>query len=191
MSFFSLPQFRLNKKSEKSFADGIVKGITYNLKINSTEVLNKKFINGQEDMKNLFQKMVDAVKQNYKPDDFIQITMTSPELSHSINLSPVQLALFDIDQVFQHIELVLNSNVDVNVDDQLQVTIGILSNIMQIEGQKYNQDVDLGEQLSKSKSILQIRNNDLGWIQSYCGRFFKVNEKERNSRCHGSHIVQL
>jgi len=159
--FFSLPQFRLNKKSETTFADGVVKETTYTLKINSAEVLNKKFINVQDDMKNLFQKMIDAVKENYNPDDFIQISMTSPELSHSINITPVQLANFDIDQVFQHIELVLNSNEDLNVDDQLQVTVGILSNIMQIQGQKYNQDVDLGEQLSKRKSILQIRNNDL------------------------------
>ena len=161
MSFFSLPQFKLNKKSEKIFANGVVKEITYTLKINSTAVFNKKFINVQDEMKNLFQKMIDAVKQNYKPDDFIQISMTSPELSHSINITPVQLAHFDIDQIFQHIELVLNSNEDVNVDDHLQITIGILSNIMQIEGQKYNQDIDLGEQLSKNKSILQIRNNDI------------------------------
>lgn len=138
-------------------------------------------------MKELFKKMIGNIQHKHKQDDYIKITIASPDLSLPINIVPARLEDFDIDNVFNHIEFVLNSNEDVMVDDNLQVGVGIISNILQIKGKKYNKDVQMDRVLQNSKCIVQIKNNDhkCGYKAIVVG-FAKLMKRKETNLNHGT-----
>lgn len=114
-------------------------------------------LKADEKMKNVFDNIINVEKKQHKKHDLIRIILRHQDLNNDIVIVPQPLSSISSSFIFNEIERVLNSYQEMQINKDIDVTIGIV-NIP--EGNQYKNVINLKRDLPNKKSIIQIRNKD-------------------------------
>ena len=108
---------------------------------------------------NLFESLIDEIKQIYRDFDYIRIFITHKSLtSCNIIIPPTFVKDMSPNLILQEIGRIIRSNNAIPADQQLQINVAAIRNL---KGSSFLAITNIWNDLIKKRCILSIKNNDL------------------------------
>ena len=130
--------------------------VWYKIAVND-RMKGKKIRDIYSDLYDVIQKAIEEVGSRHHPRDLMRVYVNHPNLDSpfSVQLTPIEE--LNAEAVLRRVESLLQSNTDLNLDDGIELNIGV----QQIgKGGRGTKITNIQDALKKKSSIVEIQNTD-------------------------------